>query len=155
LPDIEAHRKQGRVKYGFGLNTEQEIAKGITLFGRSGWNEGRHESFAYTEVDNTVEFGSGLRGSIWHRKLDGAGAAFVSNGISKDHREYLALGGKGFLLGDGALTYGHEQIFESYYTVHMWRGVFSSLDLQYITNPGYNKDRGPVVVPALRMHLEF
>jgi carbohydrate-selective porin OprB len=155
VPDIEASRKQGRVKYGFGANIEQEIAKGITLFGRWGWNEGRHESFAYTEVDHTVEFGAGLSGSMWHRKFDRAGAAFASNGISKNHREYLALGGKGFLLGDGALTYGREQIFESYYTAHLWRGVFASFDLQYITNPGYNSDRGPVVVPALRMHLEF
>jgi high affinity Mn2+ porin len=155
MPDIEASRRQGRVKYGFGMNIEQEIAKGITLFGRLGWNEGHHESFAYTEVDDTVEFGSALSGTIWHRKLDRVGVAFVSNGISKDHRDYLALGGKGFLLGDGALTYGREQIFESYYTAHMWRGVFGSFDLQYITNPGYNRDRGPAVVPAIRMHLEF
>jgi high affinity Mn2+ porin len=155
VPDIEASRRQGRVKYGFGMNIEQEIAKGITVFGRLGWNEGHHESFAYTEVDNTVEFGSALSGAIWHRKFDRVGVAFVSNGISKDHSDYLALGGKGFLLGDGALTYGREQIFESYYTAHMWRGVFGSLDLQYITNPGYNRDRGPAVVPAIRMHLEF
>lgn len=155
VPDIEASRKQGRVKYGFGVNIEQEIAKGITLFGRWGWNEGHHESFAYTEVDDTVELGSALSGAIWHRALDRVGAAFVSNGISKDHRDYLALGGKGFLLGDGALTYGREQILESYYTAHMWRGVFGSFDLQYVTNPGYNRDRGPAVAPAIRMHLEF
>ena len=155
VPDIEASRKEGRVKYGFGLNIEQEIAKGITLFGRLGWNEGHHESFAYTEVDNTAEFGAGVSGSNWHRNLDRAGVAFVSNGISKDHRDYLALGGKGFLLGDGALTYGREQILESYYTAHMWRGLFGSFDIQYITKPGYNRDRGPVVVPAIRMHLEF
>src|SRR5215813_9321216 len=154
-PDIEAHRKQGRVKYGFGVNVEQPITKGITLFARSGWNEGHNESFAYTEVNNTAEIGAGLNGSIWHRKFDRAGAAFVSNGISRDHRDYLALGGKGFLLGDGALTYGRERIFENYYTAHFWRGVFGSFDLQCISNPGYNRDRGPVVVPAIRMHLEF
>jgi len=155
VPNIEASRKQGRVKYGFGVNVEQEIARAISLFGRWGWNEGHHESFAYTEVDNTLEFGAGVSGTMWHRNFDRVGAAFVTNGISKDHRDYLALGGKGFLLGDGALTYGREKIFESYYTAHMWRGVFSSFDLQHISNPGYNRDRGPVVVPAVRMHLEF
>jgi high affinity Mn2+ porin len=155
VPDIEASRKQGRVKYGFGVNIEQEIARGITLFGRWGWNEGHHESFAYTEVDGTFELGAAFRGDRWHRNLDRAGAAFVANAISGDHRDYLALGGKGFLLGDGALTYGREKILESYYTAHIWEGVFASFDLQYITNPGYNRDRGPVVVPAVRMHLEF
>jgi len=155
VPDIEASRKQGRVKYGFGVNAEQEIAKGVTLFGRWGWNEGHHESFAYTEVDGTFELGVAFHGDRWRRNLDRAGAAFVANAISKDHRDYLALGGKGFLLGDGALTYGREKIFESYYTAHLWRGVFGSFDLQYITNPGYNRDRGPVVVPAIRMHIEF
>ena len=78
-----------------------------------------------------------------------------SNGISADHRLYLALGGKGFLLGDGALTYGRENILETYYTFHVWGGVFTSFDLQHINNPGYNRDRGPVLVPWLRLHLEF
>ena len=155
VPDIEAHRKQGRVKYGFGLNVEQPITNGITLFARSGWNEGHNESFAYTEANNTAEIGAGLNGGIWDRKFDRAGSAFVSNGISRDHRDYLALGGKGFLLGDGTLTYGRERIFENYYAAHFWRGVFGSFDVQYISNPGYNRDRGPVVVPAIRLHLEF
>ena len=70
-------------------------------------------------------------------------------------RLYLALGGKGFLLGDGALTYRRENILETYYTLHLWRGVFTSFDLQHINNPGYNRDRGPVLVPGLRLHLEF
>jgi high affinity Mn2+ porin len=79
----------------------------------------------------------------------------VSNGISKDHQDYLRLGGKGFLLGDGSLTYRRETIIEAYYTAHLWRGVFASPDLQYIWNPGYNQDRGPVLVPGFRMHVEF
>jgi len=68
---------------------------------------------------------------------------------------YLALGGIGFLLGDGALNYGREKIFEGYYTAHVWRGTFISFDLQHINNPGYNKDRGPVLVPAVRLHVDF
>ena len=67
----------------------------------------------------------------------------------------LALGGQGFILGDGRLNYGREKIFETFYTVHLWRGVFGAFDLQHINNPGYNRDRGPVVVPGVRVHLEF
>ncbi|MGH9676448.1 MAG: carbohydrate porin, partial [Candidatus Acidiferrum sp.] len=83
------------------------------------------------------------------------GLAFVSNGISAIHAQYLALGGKGFLLGDGSLRYGREYILESYYNVHVWRGIFTSPLLQYIHNPGYNRDRGPVVVPGWRLHVDF
>ncbi len=154
-PNIEAHRRQGRVKYGFGANFEQEINARMRIFGRWGWNEGRHESFAYTEANDTVEFGGDVRGDLWHRRGDKIGVAWVSNGLSGSHRRYLALGGHGFLLGDGALDYGRERIFESYYTLHLWRGIFGSADLQYIVNPGYNRDRGPVIVPALRLHLDF
>jgi len=155
VPDITAHPLRTTVKYGFGVNLEQALNRWLTAFARWGWNEGQHESFAYTEVDQTILVGAGARGKRWRRKLDRAGLAFVSNGISRDHQQYLALGGSGFLLGDGRLTYGREQIVELYYTVHVWRGVFASFDLQHINNPGYNGDRGPVVVPSLRLHLEF
>ncbi len=92
---------------------------------------------------------------MWHRKQDRAGIAFVSNGIKKDHQNYLADGGLGFLLGDGALTYGRETIEEFYYTLHVWRGIYLAPGLQHINNPGYNQDRGPVVVPTARAHFEF
>jgi high affinity Mn2+ porin len=154
-PDVTLYRQQGRVKYGFGVNLYQELGYGLRLFGRWGWNDGRNESFVYTEVDRTVSFGGDLAGSDWHRKLDKAGAAFVADAISGDHRRYLQLGGKGFMLGDGGLSYGLEQIFEAYYTAHLWRGVFGSVDLQHITNPGYNRARGPVFVPSLRLHVDF
>jgi high affinity Mn2+ porin len=154
-PDITAHPRHVRVKYGFGVNFEQEASRLVRIFGRYGWNDGRNESYAYTEVDNTVAFGGDLRGSLWRRKQDKIGIAVASNGISDDHRLYLALGGKGFLLGDGTLTYGRENILETYYNLHLWRGIFASADLQHINNPGYNRDRGPVFVPALRLHLEF
>jgi len=77
------------------------------------------------------------------------------NGIVAAHQQYLALGGMGFLLGDGGLNYGREQIFEGFYTAHIWRGFFASFDLQHFNNPGYNRDRGPVTVPGLRLHVEF
>jgi hypothetical protein len=154
-PDITAHPLQTTIKYGFGVNFEQPLNGWMGVFGRWGWDEGRHESFAYTEVDQTVEIGAGGNGKPWHRKFDRAGLVFVSNGISRDHQEYLALGGSGFLLGDGRLNYGRENIIETYYTLHVWRGIYPSLGLQHIDNPGYNRDRGPVIVPTLRLHVEF
>jgi high affinity Mn2+ porin len=155
LPDVTATRRQGRIKYGFGVNLEQDISGQVRAFARWGWNDGRTESFAYTEVDGTVAFGADLKGQTWARKLDKVGAAYAANTISGDHREYLALGGRGFQLGDGKLTYGREQVFEIYYTAHFWRGVFASIDLQHIANPGYNRDRGPVMVPSLRLHIDL
>ena len=154
-PDIIATRRQGRHKFGFGLNWEQEIAPQISLFGRLGWSDGRNESFAYTEVDRTLELGVFTKGDRWHRRNDRAGIAFVANGIVAAHQEYLSLGGLGFLLGDGGLTYGPEKIFEGFYTAHIWRGFFVSFDIQHINNPGYNQARGPVTVPGLRFHTEF
>ena len=154
-PDIIATRRQGRHKYGFGLNFEQELAPEIGVFGRLGWSDGRNESFAYTEDDRTLELGGFAKGQAWRRRNDRAGVAWVMNGIVAAHQEYLALGGKGFLLGDGALDYGHEKIVEGFYTAHLWRGFFASFDLQHINNPGYDKARGPVVVPAVRLHIDF
>jgi hypothetical protein len=154
-PEITAHPLQTTVKYGFGVNFEQPLNDWMGVFGRWGWNEGLHESYAYTEVDQTVLVGASGNGKPWNRKLDRAGVVFVSNGISRDHQTYLALGGTGFLLGDGRLNYGRENIIESYYTLHVWRGIYPSFGLQHINNPGYNRDRGPVLVPTLRLHLEF
>jgi high affinity Mn2+ porin len=154
-PNIIATRRQGRHKYGFGLNFEQAIAPEIGVFGRLGWSDGHNESWAYTEDDRTVEVGGFAQGGRWHRRDDRAGVAFVANGIAAIHQQYLALGGLGFLLGDGALTYGPEKIFEGFYTTHIWRGFFASFDLQHINNPGYNQARGPVTVPGLRLHVDF
>jgi high affinity Mn2+ porin len=155
VPNIIATRQPGSVKYGFGFNTEQQVTTSLRAFARVGWNEGQHESFAYTEVDQTVAIGGDYSGLRWGRKLDKVGAAFVSNAISKDHQLYLKHGGLGFLLGDGNLNYGRENILEAYYNLHTWKGMYYALDLQYITNPGYNRDRGPVIVPAVRMHVDF
>lgn len=154
-PDITFTRRQGRHKYGFGLNLEQQITASVGVFGRLGWSDGRNESFAYTELDRTAEAGVFSTGNRWHRANDRAGAAFIANGIVKSHQEYLASGGLGFLLGDGGLTYGPERIFEAFYTAHLWRGFFASADVQRIANPGYNRARGPVLVPGLRLHVDF
>jgi high affinity Mn2+ porin len=154
-PEITAHPLTTAIKYGFGANFEQPLSNWFGVFGRWGWNEGRHESYAYTEVDGTAEIGAFANGKRWGRKYDRVGLAYVSNGISRDHQEYLALGGLGFLLGDGRLTYAREDIVETFYTLHAWRGIYPAFGFQYVDHPGYNKDRGPVVAPALRLHVEF
>src|SRR6266478_6934839 len=155
VPDITHHPWHITRKYGFGVNVEQNLTRNVTAFARWGWDDGRTESFAYTEIDSTFDQGIGGKGAQWHRKQDRADVAFVSNDIKKDHQIYLADGGNGFLLGDGKLNYGRENIVESYYTVHIWRGIYIAPGVEYIVNPGYNRDRGPVVVPSLRAHLEF
>ena len=148
-------RRDGRHKYGFGLNLEQQVSANIGIFGRLGWSDGRNESFAYTEVDRTAEAGVFSTGGVWRRSYDSAGAAFVANGIVKAHQQYLGLGGLGFLLGDGGLTYRPEEIVECFYTAHLWRGFYASADVQHINNPGYNRVRGPVLIPGARLHVDF
>lgn len=154
-PDITHHPWHITSKYGFGISLEQTLTPNLTAFARWGWDNGKTESFAYTEIDSTVTEGARVNGLKWHRTQDRAGIAFVSNGIKKDHQNYLAAGGYGFLLGDGRLNYGRENILESYYTAHVWRGIYLAAGLHYIVNPGYNRDRGPVIVPSFRAHVEF
>jgi hypothetical protein len=154
-PDVVAYRQPGRVKTGIGSNAEYELPAHARLFARAGWNEGHNESFAYTEVNDSVEGGGDVAGPAWHRARDRLGVAVVSNGLSAAHRHYLALGGQGFLLGDGTLRYGREDIVETYYTAHLWRGISAAGGLQFIDHPGYNQDRGPVLVEMLRLHLDF
>jgi hypothetical protein len=154
-PDVVAYRQPGRVKTGVGVNVEYAFPSLVRVFARAGWNEGHNESFAYTEVNDSAQAGGDLTGALWHRLQDRLGVAVVSNGLSAPHRDYLALGGQGFLLGDGTLRYGREDILETYYTAHLWRGVSASGGLQHIDRPGYNRDRGPVLVGMLRLHVDF
>ena len=155
LPNIIDTEQFGAVKYGFGFNTEQEVTDSLRLFGRFGWNDDRRESFAYTEVAQTVLFGGDYNGHGWQRPNDKVGVAFVSNAIKRDHQNYLHYGGLGFLLGDGNLNYGRENITEWYYNVHIWRGFYGMLGGTQIANPGYNRDRGPVYVSTVRAHIDF
>ncbi len=154
-PDITKHAHFGALKYGFGYSAEQAFSGNLRAFVRFGWNEGAHESYAYTEVDQTFGGGVDYAGTRWKRPVDKLAIAIVSNAIKSDHQEYLRLGGKGFLLGDGRLNYGRETIVEGYYTWHAWRGLFYSLDAQHVNNPGYNRDRGPAWVGSVRAHVDF
>jgi high affinity Mn2+ porin len=155
VPDITLYRRQGTLKQGFGLNIEQALPANFRVFMRTGWNEGHHESFAYTEMNSTFALGFELPGDAWGRKEDQIGSAFETGGISNKHREYLALGGLGFILGDGHLNYGRELVSETYYNAHLIGGLYMAVQLSYVDRPGYNRDRGPVVVPGVRAHVDF
>jgi hypothetical protein len=155
-PDITATRRARRTKYGIGLNVEQELADGLVrVFARAGVNDGKNESFAYTEAENSVSAGFDLRGDLWRRERDRLGVAFASNGLGPDHRTYLHDGGLGFLLGDGTLRYRRESILEAYYTCKLDYGISFGPLFEHIWNPGYNRDRGPVAVYGVRFHLEI
>jgi high affinity Mn2+ porin len=155
VPDITLYRHQGSLKQGFGLNIEQTLPANFRAFLRAGWNEGHKESFAYTEINSTLAFGADLSGDAWGRKDDRIGTAFETGGISTQHRDYLALGGLGFILGDGRLNYGREVVSETYYTAHVVSGLYMAVQLSFVSNPGYNRDRGPVIVPGVRAHMDF
>jgi high affinity Mn2+ porin len=149
-------RMAGRKKIGFGINYMQEITNNIGFFARLGWNDGKNETWAFTEIDRTASAGLNLNGKIWKREADELGLAWVINGISKEHSNYLAQGGRGFMLGDGKLNYGNEMIAEFYYNMRPEKQpVWLTADYQYVVNPGYNKDRGPLSVFSLRLHVEL
>lgn len=153
-PDITAHRHP-TAKPGFGVNFEQELPANFRVYLRAGWNDGNYESFGFSEMNNQVSFGGDLSGDAWHRKEDRIGSAWVNSGLNAPHREYLALGGIGSILGDGALTYGRENASETYYTAHVYRRLYLAAQLSFVNNPGYNRARGPVIVPGLRAHMDF
>jgi high affinity Mn2+ porin len=144
-----------RYKYGFGLNLEQEIAKNIGVFSRLGWSDGQNQAWVFSDVDYTATAGISVKGESWHRPDDTFGLAGVLNGISKAHQEFFAAGGTGILAGDGNLSYRWEKIIEAYYDFQVWKTVHASLDYQFISDPAFNRDRGPVSVFGGRLHWEF
>ena len=122
---------------------------------RIGWNDGKHASWAFTEIDQTFTAGLSIKGNFWKRGDDIFGIAIANNGISSDHKSFLQEGGYGFIIGDGKLNYGHETIVESYYNAKLFKFLWLSFDYQFVKNPAYNKDRGPVHVFGLRGHVFF
>jgi len=153
-PNVIATRAW-RIKYGFGGNMEQEIAKDIGFWARLGWNDGHTETWAFTPIDQTLAFGFQIEGTYWHRPDDELGIGFAMNGLSAAHREYLEAGGLDFSIGDGKLNYSLEEILETYYNVQLTKNVTFSGDFQFINNPAYNQDRGPVYVGLARLHFDF
>jgi high affinity Mn2+ porin len=154
-PDVVATRQPGTLKYGTGLNFEQEITPVIGVFSRLGWNDGKTESFAFTAIDRLATGGVSFKGTPWKRKDDALGTSYTASGISGIHALYLARGGLDFLIGDGKLNYAPEHLWETYYSAHLLPGFFATFGVQHYANPAFNHDRGPVWVESVRLHMEF
>jgi high affinity Mn2+ porin len=146
----------GGHKTGLYLNFEQGLTEDLGFFARAGWNDGKHATWAFTEIDQTITAGLSLKGTIWKRSDDVVGIGQIINGISADHQAFLKAGGYGFIIGDGNLNYAHETITEAYYSARVNKTFWLSFDYQLVINPGYNKDRqGPVHVFGFRGHVAF
>jgi high affinity Mn2+ porin len=153
--DVSDTRAQGRTKGGLAASANQDLGGGLGVFARASFNDGANETWAFTEIDRSVAFGAVQSGARWGREGDEAGAALVVSGLSGPHRAYLAGGGFGFLIGDGALRYGPEVLGEIYYRLALTREVALGASYQPILNPGFNRDRGPVHVVTGRAHVAF
>jgi hypothetical protein len=153
-PDVADVRKT-QSKRGFGLSTQVEVTDAVGAFVRAGWNDGQTETFMFTEIDRSFSAGTLVKGTGWSRPEDKLGFAAYVNGLSHEHRDYLGAGGLGFFLGDGKLNYGTERILETFYSLGFTKHFSFSLGYQYIVNPGYNRDRGPVNVLGFRLHAEI
>ncbi len=155
-PADAASVRSYRSRLGAYLDLEQELCDGLGLFARAGKDQGNVEPYEFTDIDRTVSAGLSLQGTRWSRRGDTVGFAAILNGISADRERYLNAGGLGVLIGDGKLpNAGPEKIIESYYALSVLRYAHLSLDYQFVTNPGYNRDRGPVSIFAVRVHAQF
>ncbi len=159
LLNVIAGKQEGIIydgkKFGTGYSFEQELTDEIGLVSRAGWNDGKHATWAFTEIDQSFSLGLSVRGSKWKRPEDVCGLATVINGISNDHKDFLKAGGYGFIIGDGRLNYSHETVIETYYNAHLSKYFWVTVDYQFVKNPAYNKDRGPVHVFGVRGHIQF
>jgi len=147
--------RRGRTKYGYYVNVEQSLTDDVGLFGRWSWNDGKNEISAFSDIDSSLSFGASIKGKAWGRPDDKLGVAGAINGLSGDHRDYLAAGGLGILIGDGRLNYRTERILETYYAVNVVNGVILTFDYQFMVNPAHNADRGPISFFSARLHGEF
>lgn len=155
-PAVVAAVRRYTSRGGISLNVEQQILSELGFFARAGIASGDVEPYEFTDIDRTIAAGLSLSGKFWNRQDDVLAIAGVINDISGSHRRYLNAGGLGILTGDGRLPHpGPEYIVEAYYKIKIWPGVFASSDLQHISNPAYNRDRGPVWIPGFRLHAEF
>ena len=155
INDIVVGERRKRSKYGFYVNAEQQIATDVGIFARASWNDGQNEILSFTDVDRSVSGGVSIKGSYWGRPADTFALGGAVNGLSGAHRDFLAAGGKGLLIGDGRLNYGMERILETYYALALSKAFTFTADYQLITNPAYNADRGPVSIFSGRLHGEF
>lgn len=155
INDIVTANQRNRLKYGFYVNLEQQIVNDVGLFARASWNDGQTQILNFTDVDRGLSGGLSIKGSRWGRPDDTIGIGGAINGLSAAHRDFLAAGGTGLLIGDGRLNYRTERILEAYYAYSVIKGVTLTADYQLVVNPAYNADRGPVSIVSGRLHAEF
>ncbi|HTR50840.1 MAG TPA: carbohydrate porin [Kofleriaceae bacterium] len=153
-PDMCLVRK-GNTKQGIGISAEQEVARDIGVFARAMYADGETEVEAFTPTDRSVAVGALARGGRWCRRNDYAGIGLGAGWISDEHAKYLELGGIDGFVGDGKLTPGTETIAELFYGANIASSIYLSGDYQFIVNPAFNSDRGPVHVFGARLHAEF
>jgi high affinity Mn2+ porin len=154
-PDVAATRATGRTKAGFAASANQDLGSGLGAFLRVSYDDGRNETWAFTEIDRSIAAGVVQGGSRWGRPDDEAGVGVVVSGLSAPHRRYLAAGGYGFIIGDGALDYAPEILGEAYYRLAVTRTVSAGAGYQPIFRPAYDAARGPVHVFTGRVHVAF
>jgi high affinity Mn2+ porin len=150
-----AQTRRGRIKYGYIINLEQALSDEVGLFARWSWNDGKTEIMAFTDIDASLSLGLSLKGAKWGRPDDVIGIGGAINALSRDHRDFIAAGGLGILIGDGQLNYRRERILETYYAYALNKQLTLTADYQLVTNPAYNADRGPVHIFSGRLHGEF
>ena len=153
-PDTGLVRRFGS-RPGVSINLEQELAPDLGVFVRASVNGGAKEAYEFTEINRSVTGGLSLKGNRWGRGDDTFGVAGVVNGLSSEARQYFGAGGIGILIGDGRQTYGAEKILETYYSLRVNPYLTLALNYQHVSNPAYNRDRGPVSIIGLRAHAEF
>ncbi len=154
--DLVGTRKYSRNKYGGSINIEQPLSDAWGFFARGSWNDGKNETWAFTEIDRSISAGIVQKEGFLKRESDELGIATVVNGISGPHRDYLKNGGYGFIIGDGNLNYKPEWITEIYYKINLfYRGFWLTPDYQFVLHPAYNADRGPANILSLRAHIEL
>jgi len=120
-----------------------------------GWNDGNEQGWMFTDVCYSGTLGLSVKGESWHRPGDTFGLGGVMNGITRVEQEFFAAGGTGIEGGDGNLSYGWEKTVETYYDCAIWKTIHAAVDYQFISDPAFNRDRGPVSVLGARLHWEF
>jgi hypothetical protein len=153
-PDLCWARKPN-IKMGIGINMEQGITQDIGVFFRGMYSDGKTEVYSYTSSDRSISFGTAIKGLRWGRAKDTLGIGYAQSWISKQHADYLDLGGIDGFIGDGKINYKPERVVDLYYQWHVISSTWVTLDYQHLANPAYNADRGPVDIYNARVHFEF
>ncbi len=155
VPNVDDVRER-RDRLGVSLDLQQKVTDQLGVFARAGWADGHLQGYSFSDIDRSLSAGLSLSGEAWNREDDTVGLGAALDWASADFTAYLAAGGLGLVVGDGRLPHpGAEGIAELYYQAAITDAVQASLDYQLVVDPGYNRDRGPASILALRLHAAF